>query len=467
MWLQLKVNCLMKFLLLLLVYLPSIQSNCVIEYPRDEKTIPKYEKSFGKYKLRVPYNGNPIKLSEGETIKGFCDTYFSPINYKITEKSTSYDYHYGYRDVVIDKSIFNQSTIVLECHNHKLVYNDIELSEQTFSCIPHEWTIYSTKQPYSWCQNNQNSSTFLLGTQQSTGNYILAAICYNLEQMSLQTVVYNVTNNVRGNHMKQPMNLQTTNTYPKENVDENLQNFKTATLSDLSEELLQEKLTELTEIDEWLNLANYEISSIVQDETLKEYFKEYDNILKTVWWRNLRLGNWKRFQKTLANYAKYNKFEIYTGTSGVAQYPSEDRWYKEKPLEMTIGFKNETIPAYIWSYLKSYDNVNKEFIIFAYNSPYTEYFTTEKVIFCPDICADIPWLDEIYPSFRYAFAGTMFCCSTDYIRQTNNLPGFPMEILMAAQIETTISSVETTTLQVETTTSQVETTTLELSTDIY
>ncbi|KAI8124782.1 hypothetical protein CVS40_4687 [Lucilia cuprina] len=465
---HLKVNCLMKFLLLLMVYLPSIQSDCVINYPSgDENTFPHYEKSFRKFKLRKIYNGKPLILSEGETINGLCNTYFSPIKYQVTETHVPYHDRFLYREEkrTAEKSFLNQDSILLKCRNKKLVYNDVELLEQIFSCVPHEWTVYSTKQPYSWCENNHNSSTFLLGTQGSTSNYILAAICYNLEQVSLQTVVYNVTN-VRGNYLQQTMNKPAVNNYHKENIDENLLEFKTATLSDLSKNILQEKLTELAKIDEWLNFANYEISSIVQDETLKKYFQEYDNILNTIWWRNLRLGNWKRFQKTLANYAQYNKFEIYTGTWGVARYPSEDRWYKEKLLEMTIGFKNETIPAYIWSYLKSYDNLNKEFIIFAYNSPYTEYFTTEKVIFCPDICADIPWLNDIYPSFRYAFAGIMFCCSTDYIRQTNNFTGFPMEILTAPQLETTTSKVETTTSPVETTTSPVESTTMEMDMDM-
>ncbi|XP_065357079.1 uncharacterized protein LOC135951368 [Calliphora vicina] len=452
MWFHLNINYLIN-LLLLLVYLPSIRSDCIIRYPSDVDTLPKYEKSIGQYKLRVPYNGNPIKLYNGETIQGFCDTFFSNITYQIKEKSTIYDYNYGYREVVVNKSISNKTSIVLNCRNNKLVYNNIQLSVDEFSCMHRNWSIYSTKQPYSWCQNNQNSSTFLLATQPTTDNYILAGICYNMEEISLQTVVYNVTN-LRRNYLNKPMYTQTTDRIPKEYLDENLWNFKTTTLSDLSEEILQKKLNELRKNSEWLNLADFEISSIVQDKTLKTYFDEYKNILNIIWWRNLRLGNWKRFLNTLEDYGQNNSFEIYTGTSGVAEYPTDDKCYKERLLEMKIGFKNETIPAYIWTYLKSYDNLNKEFIIVGYNSPYAEYFTTEKVVFCPDICAEIPWLNDISSSFRYAYAGIMFCCSTDFIRQTNYLQGFPLEILMAPQIETT-------TIQVE------ETTTLESSTTIY
>ncbi|XP_037818942.1 uncharacterized protein LOC119608552 [Lucilia sericata] len=447
---KLKILNLISFVLLM-AYLPSIQSDCVIQYPTDEDTLPKYEKVIGKFKIRVPYNGNPIKLYDGETIHVHCDTFLNSINYQTKERSSTYDYHYGYREVVVDKSILNKNSITLKCRNNKLVYDNIELSQNKFSCMHRNWTIYSTKQPYTWCQNNQNSSTFLLATKPSTDNFVLAAICYNMEQIALQTVVYNVSN-LRRNYLNQPMDVRTTNMIPSEYLDENLWNLKFTTLSDLSGTLLKEKLTNLAKTDRWLSLANYEVSSIVQDEMLKKYFKEYDNLLNIIWWRNLRLGNWQRFLNTLKNYAYSNSFEIYTGTSGVAEYPADDKCHKERRLEMKFGFKNETIPAYIWTYLKSYDNLNQEFIIVGYNSPYAEYFTTENVIFCPDICAEIPWLNEIYTSFRYAYAGIMFCCSTDFIRQTNYLQGFPMDILLSSHLETTTTEVETTTIDWDITT---------------
>lgn len=58
------------------MYLPSIRSDCVIRYPSDVDTIPTYEKFIGQFKLRVPYNGNSITLYNGESIQGYCDTYF-------------------------------------------------------------------------------------------------------------------------------------------------------------------------------------------------------------------------------------------------------------------------------------------------------------------------------------------------------------------------------------------------------
>ena len=73
----------------------------------------------------------------------------------------------------------------------------------------------------------------------------------------------------------------------------------------------------------------------------------------------------------------------------------------------------------------------------------------DKVKFCPDICSEISWLNEIRTSFNHTYAGIMFCCSTDFIRQTNYLEGFPMEILLPQHKAnttitptTTLSSVE-------------------------
>ena len=92
---------------------------------------------------------------------------------------------------------------------------------------------------------------------------------------------------------------------------------------------LQEQLKEMSEHNFWLQLANYEMSSIIQGKSYRNYFQEYLNLLNTIWWSNLRLGNWKRFMDTLETYAYNNTFQLYTGTSGVARRPNgNDLHYK-------------------------------------------------------------------------------------------------------------------------------------------
>lgn len=66
------------------------------------------------------------------------------------------------------------------------------LASETLSCAKKNWSIYTTNQPYSWCQKNAN--TFLFATQFLNGESdILAAFCYNMEHLSLETFVYNTT----------------------------------------------------------------------------------------------------------------------------------------------------------------------------------------------------------------------------------------------------------------------------------
>lgn len=64
------------------------------------------------------------------------------------------------------------------------------------------------------------------------------------------------------------------------------------------------------------------MASIIQGKTFKEYFKEFSDTLNIIWWRNLRLGNWKNFFKVLENYANNNSFQVYAGTSGAVKIPS-------------------------------------------------------------------------------------------------------------------------------------------------
>ncbi|XP_037818937.1 uncharacterized protein LOC119608548 isoform X2 [Lucilia sericata] len=137
------------------------------------------------------------------------------------------------------------------------------------------------------------------------------------------------------------------------------------------------------------------------------------------------------FINTLENYAHNNRFEMYTGTSGIAELPINLTEKQSKKLELEIDMKIVTVPAYIWSYVRSNDDNNKDFIIVGYNSPYAEFFSLDRIIFCPDICADIPWLKNVYTSFRYTFAGIMFCCSPDFIKKNNLLEGFPIDVLIA------------------------------------
>ncbi|XP_065356078.1 uncharacterized protein LOC135950466 [Calliphora vicina] len=251
---------------------------------------------------------------------------------------------------------------------------------------------------------------------------ILAVMCFDLEVDSLRVINYNVQYSQNTNaEMIRNMKLNDLLGYSP-------QVLKTKKSLPLTNELLQQNLKDLSRLNPLVSFADLEVSSIVQGHSYAKYFKEYNDFLNIIWWRNLRLGNWKLFINTLENYAGKNSFQIFTGTSHMLELPLNLTHKQSKKLELKIDSKNLTIPAYIWSYVKSIDGRNQDFIIVGYNSPFAEFFTLKDIIFCPDICSKIPWLEDIHTAFRYTFAGIMFCCSTNFIKITKYLNGFPTDV---------------------------------------
>lgn len=87
----------------------------------------------------------------------------------------------------------------------------------------------------------------------------------------------------------------------------------------------------------WLHLTHYEIASIVQGDSYANFFKEFNNILDIIWWRYLRVGNWKRFMNTLEYYAYNNSYQLYTGTSGAVKFPIEGNCAQNNVLEIPVN----------------------------------------------------------------------------------------------------------------------------------
>ncbi|XP_065357671.1 uncharacterized protein LOC135951864 [Calliphora vicina] len=419
---KLKLDLLLCFSILSFVQFALIRCDCMVKYPNNTETLPIYKKIFGKYLVELPYTGKDIQLNEGEVIQALCRTNFSSISYN-SQQRDRYGYNINYQVVLT-----NQTSIRLQCLNNQLYFNNSVLKEKILECEKLKWSIYETNEPYEWCEKQPNANTFLLAAKSNQDHHILAGICFNLNEWSLQTITYNISNSGQKYDMEMLIDITKTELKSFQSLDEDLWNLKTTGSFALNENELQQQLTELSKTNHWLYLAAYEMSPIVQGASYEHYFKEYLSILNTIWWRNLRLGNWKLFMNTLENYAYNNSFQLYTGTSGVVTIPSNNIGDYNK-LEIKNGYLNETIPAYIWTYLTSTDSQNEDFIIVGYNSPYAEFFNHNDVVFCPNICSEIPWLKEIYSSFRFSTAGIMFCCSPEFMQEKNYLHGFPMDVL--------------------------------------
>ncbi|KAM7352464.1 uncharacterized protein ACRADG_004968 [Cochliomyia hominivorax] len=457
-----KVEIIIGLIIFIIFQVTLTHSVCLIQYPKNVEIAPVYKRIFGKYSIDIPFNSKGIELNEGEVVEGICRTNFSSI-YSIQKNRDRYGY---INDHHMTSS--NETSIRLQCQNNEIYFKNSLLKEKTLQCKPLNWSIYDTNDMTSeWCEKNDNVKSFLFAVKTTQDHHILAGICYNLNDRSWQTVTYNVTSSGQEYNMEMKRDIKKTELKSQQELGDDLFNLKYEKIFDFTESELQQQLLNLTNINSWLNLANYELSSIVQGNSYKKYFNEYINILNTIWWRNLRLGNWKLFMDTLENYAHNNSFQLYSGTSGIVQVPTFKKDVYEI-LEIKNGYQNITVPAYIWTYLTSTDKQNQDLIIVGYNSPYAEFFPHNNIVFCPNICSEIPWLQEIHASFNFATAGIMFCCSPEYMKQTNYLFGFPMDILRS-RLDTKESNLVTSTVSddmillnindEETTTEIIETTT--------
>ncbi|KAI8124985.1 hypothetical protein FF38_09493 [Lucilia cuprina] len=408
--------------LLLIVYnLTTVQGNCEVYISRNSQFIPKFERQIGNIKLQVNITNDKFEIGIGESVTGSCETYFGSLENTVME--------------VYDLIRFSKiQSIELSCKEDILFYQSMQVYRPHFECLQTNWDIVYNKDNISRCRNLKSISLLLL-SKINNGDISFAKLCYDLEKVSLRNIHYTVQNTLKTNsEMLNDMEFIYPSLNPY-NLSADLHLLKTTKSVIINNNLLQQQFINLYELNPLLSFANYEVSSIVQGHSYAEYFKEYNVFLNIIWWRNLRLGNWKMFINTLENYAINNRFEILTGTSGIVELPINLTEKHSKKLELEIDMKTITVPEYIWSYVSSSDIYKQDFIIVAYNSPYAEFFSLDNIIFCPDICADIPWLKNVYTSFRYSFAGIMFCCSLDFIRKNNPLEGFPIDVLNVGSVE--------------------------------
>lgn len=63
-----------------LFYFSTIKCDCLIKFNNKDEVAPKFEKTFGRFKMRVPSQKSAeigyVKLQSGESVIGSCETYF-------------------------------------------------------------------------------------------------------------------------------------------------------------------------------------------------------------------------------------------------------------------------------------------------------------------------------------------------------------------------------------------------------
>uniref|UniRef100_A0A1A9ZG86 Uncharacterized protein n=1 Tax=Glossina pallidipes TaxID=7398 RepID=A0A1A9ZG86_GLOPL len=160
----------------------------------------------------------------------------------------------------------------------------------------------------------------------------------------------------------------------------------------------------------WWTFRHIEYNPIIQNEWPDKLKNQLHSALEICWWPGLRLGNWHEYQKALNSYiASGSSAHILLGGTIRDKIP-------EELVTITI---ESYCHLYIYEYVEPLNSHEQPVFIFGYNSPFADFYDRSSVVFCRDICSEIPWLRTTWQTFNYSTMGIMFCCTVDDVKQTN------------------------------------------------
>uniref|UniRef100_A0A1A9ZCU0 SRCR domain-containing protein n=1 Tax=Glossina pallidipes TaxID=7398 RepID=A0A1A9ZCU0_GLOPL len=431
---------------------PNAWGECILEIPDNKENAPSWEKNIGDDWFKIPYITNRLKVQDGETVNGYCATGFEDIVFSVeVERDCGYYDHECKRNPVQTEwreVEVADRTIAIECSGNSLKCGSHVLTDlSTIKCNNVKWAVQSAQSnetKTSWCQEELH--VFKLSTNNLDRNRVLAHICYDLGEFSLQAVKYNTIKRIAKAWSASKLLPVTLNDLPETTTLSSEVRFLNTTLLHIKNDDLQNYFETLSKKNPWLQLTRYEYANIIQSGPFVNYFNQYHQLLDILWWKNLRVANWRHFMNALEQHTTIYSYMIYTGTLDVVQIPVWSNPGEFEYLEVQNGFVNNTLPQYIWTYLESSDGKNPDLYVFGYNSPYAEFFPISKVKFCTDICSDFDWLKTVRSSFHYNNFGIVFCCSPESVKMSaygaklpHRLPTPPLEI---AHIPDNISTEE-------------------------
>ncbi|XP_037934090.1 uncharacterized protein LOC119668597 isoform X2 [Teleopsis dalmanni] len=245
-----------------------------------------------------------------------------------------------------------------------------------------------------------------IGVSISEFKEVSGAICYDWENLTLKYISYLTSNSNN--------NLNIFDKYLYFNI--------------MSTQSFQAQLNDIKLRNSILDGVEFDYSNIADASK----FSAHDNILKIVWWKNLRFGNWRRYLEILKQRAKSVQYLVYLGTAGIISIPKENH------------IQNQTLlnaPEYIWSYLISTNpnQTSEQLVIVGYNSPFAKLNAENSPIFCQDICDEVSWINST--TFRdlrlIASQGVTFCCRPEEVLK--KFDSFPM--IVNRQISTTATPI--------------------------
>ncbi|XP_034489812.1 uncharacterized protein LOC117793568 [Drosophila innubila] len=399
----------MRTCLILLIFVAGALSLCSLS-PRDP--FPMVAKRIGSKTAILKGSSTPtLRLSLNETVIFYC-----PQGLEIGRED--YDY---YRDAI------NRPTAELTCAEDGLYSNGQRIQDYTqtilVKCSTADSQIfYESTKSLSGC--DADAMTLIVGYKlPGLSDVKQLAMCYDLGASRLRFVKFMAypPQNILLDMSKTDQVLNELNL---DKVIDSLPDYFHYT----SDSEFQQLVSDQKQFGELYDSKLFEYSSLLQDQQQLKDLDDYKYLLKIVWLRSLRQGNWKHWLEALRVASDDNdeKFELRIGVSGVATLPLAQRCNVSRSLQLEDGKGNSlTVPAYIWAHVRSLQpegNAADEFVLVAHNSPYSNVL--ELSTFCDDICAEIPWLSnslfgELHLLPMY---GVVHCCRMDAVDKLTEFP---------------------------------------------
>ena len=124
--------------------------------------------------------------------------------------------------------------------------------------------------------------------------------------------------------------------------------------------------------------------------------------------------------------ARKADYTVYTGTYGTLTLA--DASSKQQAIYLTTDVNNNNlipVPKYYWKLVHDPEAKTATAIVGLNNPHHSLPETTsgggggnDDVFFCPDVCGQVPWLQNFKQYFNRTTSGLTFCCTADQLRRT-------------------------------------------------
>lgn len=333
-------------------------------------------KRFGSKTAIVKRTISTLNLSINETITFHCPT-----------GVTIYEYNYGNRN---DKMKVKRATAEVLCTDEGISLDDRILvqSSQTaaVTCnapIGQSRTLYESNSSLPGC-DMQHALTLVIGYRlQGLAEVKLLGMCYDLAATRLRFtsfLAYSKPNLL--------VETQAGNELDELHLDNYIGSLSEYLHFASAEEFSTRFANSKHQLGEHFEATHFDFDNLLQDkQQVNQFGEDYKAILRVVWLRSLRTGNWRRWQEALRVASDTNlelrgsQFDVRIGVSGVVKLPQTCNNNNNNTgiqVQQPLLLKGNddlvlSVPEHIWAHVRSLQPAGSaadEFVIVAHNSPY-------------------------------------------------------------------------------------------------